>query len=147
MQSDFLRVHWILKNGGVYSDLTFAPQNNPKFWAEDDQLVCVKWHHGLIVNGIFYAKPEAELLLRIAERIQFNVKNQIGNNILQVTGPGVWREVLSNETDKRFSLIKKSDLFAKFIRHSHYSFSTRNTQNHWSEMQKTESIYRDVKNG
>lgn len=144
MQSDFIRVHWILEHGGVYSDLTFAPQENPIFWNEVDELVCARWQHGRIINGLFYAQAKSKILADLAVQIYQNVKNRTSNNIRNVTGPGAWQAVLSRYDMSEYKVVEREVLFAKYIKHSKYTASTRNTEKHWSKMQQTQSIYRDA---
>lgn len=143
MQSDFIRVFWVLANGGLYADLTFAPKLSPKFWSESDQFVCARWQHGRIINGIFYAKKGSRKLAIIAEEILDNVQSRTGSNIRNVTGPGVWNKIIGNDSDESFRVIDRQELFSIHITHSKYSATTRESEEHWSRKQKTMNIFID----
>jgi mannosyltransferase OCH1-like enzyme len=144
MQSDFIRVFWILKNGGLYADITFAPGDIPKFWHTNDKFVCARWQHGRIINGIFYSEPGSETLVKISEDILQNVQSRAGRNIRNITGPGVWNNIISSQEITEYRVIDRADLFRKHIRHSKYSDSTRDSDLHWSKIQHNIDIFRDL---
>lgn len=141
MRSDFFRIFWALAKGGIYSDFTFAPKCEPLFFDESKNLTLVKWPHGRIVNGIFFAKKDCDELKVVAFEILKAISCRTDNNIWSVTGLGAWIRALGGERTDSIEIIGRSDLFKEFLEASNYNGSTRNTENHWSKLQVNKSIY------
>jgi hypothetical protein len=141
MRSDFFRVFWILSKGGIYSDFTFIPKREPLFFNASKNITVARWSHGRIVNGVFFAKRDCNELKVVAFEMLKAISRKNDNNIWSATGPGAWIRALGGEQTDDLEIIDQSDLFKNFLAHSGYNSSTRNTGNHWSEVQKHTSIY------
>lgn len=143
MQADIIRALWILTNGGIYSDLSFAPRKVPDFHVPGKELTVVRWHHGRIVNGIFSALKNSKCLQIIADQIMVNIDNKVIDSIWKLTGPGLWIKMLGDTETDALGIISKQILFRDTIKGSRYTSSTRNSAMHWSRREKIEPLYED----
>lgn len=143
MRSDFFRVFWALSEGGLYSDLTFAPRNDPDFYKVDKRITVARWFHGRVVNGVFFARKDCPELKLVAYEILRNVSMKTHNSVWLATGPGAWIKALGQEETTTMAIIEFDDLFEKHLRRSGYESSTRDTDDHWSVREKTEKIFLD----
>lgn len=142
MRSDFLRLAWIFKCGGMWIDMKFRPRNFPQeLFSSEKSFICCKWFHGEIVNGVFLASRENPVLGNIFDAALLNIAHRRGNNIHSITGPALWRKLLSKQTEERIQILDHDYLFSKFLRKQSFSLSGRDTDMHWSIRQKSESLY------
>lgn len=144
MKSDFFRLAWVLREGGLYCDLNFAPRREPGFVSTGHALTVCRWPHGRIVNGVFYAPPCSPELGRILEQVAQNIEQRTSNNVWEVTGPGAWIKVLEPIDPLRVKVIDREELMRDWIQPARHDASGRGTDRHWSEVQKRESIFADA---
>lgn len=145
MRSDIFRLAWILKYGGMWIDIKFGPRAFPEpLFQSNSDLVCVRWYHGQIVNGVFLAPKGSAVIGRILNEALEAVSLRHGVNIGQVTGPGLWRRVIdSGESGWAIEIVDHDDLFRRYLSKRPFALSMRGTDFHWSEAQKREPLYRD----
>lgn len=148
MRSDFFRVFRALEGGGLYCDVTFAPQAGlsraPEGFGTATGLSVVRWNaHGRIVNGIFHAKAGNPLMQQIAYALTKGVSLRRGQNVWSVTGPGVWIPILDQADPASFKAYDSDALFTGFLQRSGYTSSTRGTDQHWSKAQEAIGIFAD----
>lgn len=141
MQSDFFRVFWALHCGGIYSDISFTVKQSPEILCGSASLTCVRWPHGRIVNGLFYARHGSHPLQRVADEILRSVQKRRSNDVWSVTGPGAWIRVLEPIDPRTVRVLLRKQLFPAWVAVSRYADSTRGSSTHWSLMQKRESIF------
>lgn len=141
MQADLFRVFAILAQGGLYSDITFAPTRAPEFISPAHDVTAVKGRHGKFINGLFYARQGSPDLDRVGREIIRGVAERADNRIWAVSGPGAWFRAATPHDNPRFNLLSLPDLLGQDLTESNYRSSTRGTRSHWSERQKTESLY------
>jgi mannosyltransferase OCH1-like enzyme len=139
MASDIFRVAWCLKEGGIYVDAAtrcLAPLSG---WLPGEASVVLmrKWHGG-VWNGFIGAEPSAPLLKEVLGRVVSNVLMRAGNNIWEVTGPGVWISSLQEGTYVK--IIPQAELARCFELVNDLSHKG---DSHWSRLQLTQSIYLD----
>ena len=143
MRSDFFRVFWAISEGGIYSDVTYIPKQKPLFFDENKNITMVAHGPTNFINGIFFAKKNcAELLLIAKEMINRIRKKKKVNNIAVITGAGCWIVAIGSSETKSIAIRSYRYVIDKFLDYSNYPDSTRNTENHWSNIQKHQSIYR-----
>jgi hypothetical protein len=145
MRSDFFRVFWALEEGGIYSDVTFLPKSDALFFSDQKNITLARWHHGRIVNGVFFAKKNCQELKLVAYEILMSVSKRADNNIWSAVGPGAWIRALGQEESESIAIVDRSYLFEHHLKMSGYESSTRDTELHWSKVQENISIYKDVK--
>lgn len=143
MRSDFFRVFWALREGGLYSDVTFVPTREPAFFDGGRNMTLVRFKHGRIVNGIFRAKADCPELHRVADRMLANMARRDEDNLWLVTGPGAWIQALDRGKAGDIEILEHAELFPAHMDGSRYKGSTRATDRHWSRLQKVQGIYRD----
>lgn len=143
MQSDVFRVLWGLQTGGIYSDLTFLPGDDIYFMSSEHSLTALLHpRKGIIRNGVFYAHAGSPALKAIAEKIKQNIKNKTSNSVFMVTGPNVWNLILAETELESFCVRKQREIFDKHFRNNSFPETTRGGPNHWSNLQKHQSIFR-----
>lgn len=143
MQADFFRVFWAIEEGGIYSDVTFAPLVCPGIEAIGKELVLMRRFHGRIVNSIFYAARGSADLKKVAYHILRAMSLRIDQNVWSATGPGAWIEALGQEETPSIGIMTDQEMYQKYVRRSDYEASTRGSSLHWSQDQKSASIYLD----
>ena len=63
MRADFFRVFWAISEGGIYSDLAFAPTREPLFFDAEKNLTVVKRPDGEVIrNGVFFSRKNCKEL-------------------------------------------------------------------------------------
>lgn len=97
-QADFWRLLVVYKNGGVYLDID-GSLVNPMHWSikDDDELLFVKTKGGELSNYFFAGTPGHPDIWRLIQRVISNIEESTSNNIYDLTGPGVFNEVLGSE--------------------------------------------------
>nr|WP_255761994.1 glycosyltransferase [Halomonas alkalisoli] len=97
-QADYWRVLVLQKMGGVYLDIdahTVWPLGRivkPDF---DELFITTK--RGEISNYFIASKPDNPHLQSVAEAIRENIENESDKNIFELTGPGVFNQVLARD--------------------------------------------------
>lgn len=78
--SGFFRVFWVISEGGIYSDLTFAPKRAPLIFDPDKDLTAVKIKlpDGVVAirNGFFFSKKDCNELKIVACEIMKSVSKR-----------------------------------------------------------------------
>lgn len=148
MRSDLFRLFSIYDAGGIWVDLKFFPRTTPpdeiisKLY--DFDMICCRWPHGRIVNGIFAARKNSYIGKSMLEEALKNIKERKSKNIFLITGPGMWKEVLDKFVeDDDFFVIHHDEIFRKFLMKKEFLLSGRGGRSHWSERQKEESLFYD----
>lgn len=146
MKSDYFRLCRALVSGGLYVDAAIRCLRSPEMFFDDAaDLICVRWWHGRIVNGLFSAPPGSPVIQEILVRVDANMKNRISNNVWQVTGPGAWIDCLNENKalSDRVKILKLSDLAGTYIKQGQISSTGRGSERHWSRVQKTIPIFKE----
>jgi len=141
MRSDFFRVFWALSEGGIYSDLTFAPKREPSLLLRGESITVVQRPNGIIINGIFFAKKDCTELKLIAFEIVKAVSQRTEKNIWLATGPGAWMRAVGKNETNTMSIVDLADVNMHDMNYSNYKSSTRSTGKHWSKVQHQMDIY------
>ena len=143
MRSDFFRIHWAMSEGGIYTDMTFIPTQEPMFFDKSKPMTCFRFWHGRIVNGIFFANKDSPELHMIAKEVSIGVSQRIGTNLWLITGPGAWIRAVGQRETNTMTILNStpSDIVQYGIRHRKYQSSTRDSEHHWSQKQKHKSIF------
>ncbi|MCG3858890.1 glycosyltransferase [Psychrobacter sp. Ps2] len=136
MQSDFFRVAYILAKGGMYIDLSHKAHKRVDGIIDlnADTLYIFTRPTGAIWNGYIVAPPNNQALKSIFERILGNISRKESCSAYQVTGPGNFNRLLSNEN----STIIEKQLLWKFLRGD--KLYQRNNK-HWSKVTNIEDAY------
>ena len=157
MRSDFIRVFWVISDGGIYSDMTFVPKREALFFDPGkDVTLARRSDNGRILNNIFFSKKNTKEIKLVAYEIVKAVSEKKKNNIYRATGPGAWMKALwggrlnnaiqaddSELNTSTLSFVNFDHLCRDFLADSNYPSSTRGSDMHWHERQTRESIYRD----
>lgn len=142
MQSDVFRVLWAIEEGGVYSDITYAPLRPPEFFDPSRELTAVGKNDGShFLNSLFYARRDSSELKKIAFHIFRALSLKTDEQIWSATGPGAWAAAIGTEATETIAVVPRRQLLGRDFRHSQYEASTRGSENHWSRLQKKISIY------
>ena len=142
MRSDFFRVFWGIINGGIYSDITFAPKREPLFFDAGKNITLIRHGHGRIKNGIFFAKKGCKELKLIGYEILHSVAQRKTGSIISITGPSVWGKILGQRETSTIAIVDSGYMWKNFIERSNYISSMRGTDKHWTQMQWRTGIYR-----
>ena len=144
MRADFFRVFWAISEGGIYSDLTFAPIREPLFFDPEKNLTVVKRPDGAVIrNNIFYSKKDCKEMKLIAYEIMKSVSKRESTHIAFATGPRIWTKILTSNKKDSVTILEWEDLFGDYIKFSRYPSSTYGTHMHWKELQLRMNIYQD----
>ena len=93
-KADFWRVLALLKEGGVYLDLDAALCWPPSFFTrKSEREILLKMPDGRITNYCFASAAGNPLLKEISFQIQKNIKENIIDNVFDMTGPGVFHQI------------------------------------------------------
>lgn len=155
MRADFFRVFWAISDGGIYSDMTFAPKREPLFYdPEKDVTLARRSDNGKIMNNIFFSKKNSKELNLVAYEIIYTISEKKRTNIYRATGPAAWMRALwgrdtndmetSEMETSMIAIINFEKLCRDFLIESGYPSSTRGTEMHWSRQQTRKSIYQDL---
>lgn len=142
MRSDFFRVFWALSEGGIYSDVRFTPKQRP-FMFDDSKNINLVVHakKRRIRNGIFYAKKNCDEIKSIAYEIISRIIRKKSNHIYDVTGPRVWADVVGMTETNTIGVYSNLYLFDSYLDKNNFSEIRRDTEHHWSNLQKTICIF------
>lgn len=145
MRSDYFRLCRGLRRGGLYVDAGFKCVAAPEmFFDDDDDLICVRWWHGRIINGMFSCPPNSPVLQRIFERVTANIEQQSCNDIWSVTGAASWNFEIAGAgavAGDKVKIVNHPELFPDYILPGQSTSSGRETERHWSHLQNTMSIF------
>lgn len=141
MKSDFFRVFWAISEGGIYSDVSFAPKREPLFFDPKKNITVVtNQGAGNIINGIFFAKKGAKELKLVAYEIIKSTSQKRVPYVPIATGPCAWGRALGQKETNQMAIIRLHDLY-RFVETSGYTSDLRAPQ-HWTTQQKRMRIYR-----
>lgn len=146
MQADIFRVAYILKKGGLYVDCaTKCLQPIENILNKDSKLILMRKWHGGIWNGFIYSKePNNSILKIIWNEIKNNILLKKEGNILELTGPRLFQEILQkSEYIDNCTIIDEVNVkntFELVRKLGHRGPS------HWSRMQNIEPLYTDTFN-
>lgn len=88
-KADFWRYCVLYKEGGIYMDIKYIPQNGFRLihLTEKEHFVLDQDNHG-IYNALMVCKPGNPILLKAIRQVIRNIKMKYyGNNVLDPTGP------------------------------------------------------------
>lgn len=138
MRSDFFRVGYILKNGGMYIDAaTRAERQLPSEFFSDGVLRLMRKWHGGVWNGFIVANKNDPFLGGVFQRIIENIRSRRKNDVWAVTGPGVINELLKDNSEL-VEIIDQKDLKVFF---SLVNDLKHKKESHWSKIQNKQSIF------
>ena len=143
MRADFFRVFWAISKGGIYSDVRYIPVREPAFFDPGKDLTVTRRPNGVINNSVFYSKKDCKELKMIAYEILRSVSQKKTGNMLEITGPILWRKTLWQRDTNTMEIVDWNDIFGKYLKNSNYSSCTREKKSHWTRLQKSVGIYRD----
>lgn len=90
-----------------------------------------------MINGIFFSEKKHPIISSIWEKIQTNILNRKEGNIMRVTGPSIFTEIINNH---QVNEIEWAD--AKEYISPHNKLEHKKPENHWSKVQhKLDSLY------
>ena len=141
MKSDFFRVLWAASEGGLYSDVTFIPKKEPFFIDENKNVTRLALNSQHLINGIFFARRNCFEIKLVAYEMIKRISIKRRKNIALVTGQGMWAKAIGTNETNTIAIQSYWDVMKNFLDESRYPESTRNTENHWSNIQKHQSIY------
>ncbi|MDY6929431.1 MAG: glycosyltransferase [Pseudomonadota bacterium] len=138
MQSDIFRVAYCLAKGGFYIDAgtRCKAELEPNLPENGELLLMRKWHGG-IWNGMIGAQAGQADLKLIWDKIIHNLKVRETEDVWQVTGPKSFNQVVNHQTEASKLLIIEQ----KEIRFFDIVNDLKYKSNHWSKVQKTQSIF------
>lgn len=94
-QADFWRVLVLQKHGGVYLDIdAHAVWPLARIVRPELDELYITTRRGDISNYFIASKPANPRIKRIGETILANIENETDKNIFELTGPGVFNQVL-----------------------------------------------------
>lgn len=154
MQADFLRVAFLAQHtNSLYIDWPHRPVNPEGFRAQvkfmrRKSLLATIFRGGKqrLWNGFAFNHMEcdiSEYFHLVLEKMFNNIAQRVSNNVWIVTGPGVWIDALQEFKGKDnlidyvvFPKDLKEDFRPAYDKRKNFS-------NHWSVLQKTQSIFLD----
>ena len=138
MQSDIFRVAYCLAKGGFYIDAGTRCKAalDPHLPANGELLLMRKWHGG-VWNGMIGAEADQADLKLIWDKIIHNLQARETQDVWQVTGPKSFNQVVNHSKDgSKIRVVEQKDIaFFDIVSDLKYK------ANHWSEVQKTQSIF------
>ncbi|PVZ70242.1 WcbI family polysaccharide biosynthesis putative acetyltransferase [Pelagibaculum spongiae] len=135
MQSDVFRVAYTYLNGGVYVDAaTRCILPLKELLSDKYNLILMKKWHGAIWNGFIATPSKNEDIYKVFLMILENVSKKFSNNVWEVSGPGVFNQLI----DDGVECIPQSELKPYFDLVNDLSHKK---VNHWSQVQQGDSIY------
>ncbi|WOD06201.1 WcbI family polysaccharide biosynthesis putative acetyltransferase [Marinomonas sp. GJ51-6] len=99
MQSDIFRVAYCLAKGGMYIDAATECKKTLIDLFENNTLTLMRKWHGGIWNGFILASPSHPVLSLIWSDIMNNLELESGNNVWNLTGPGLFNSRCENAAD------------------------------------------------
>jgi mannosyltransferase OCH1-like enzyme len=116
-KSDLWRYCVLYKNGGIYYDIKFVPENNFKFIELTDKEYFVEDLYKRVVNGIIAVKKGHPLLKKAIEDIVKKVETKdYGQTYLDVTGPGLLKTFFTEKEIDQFELELENENHIIYIR-------------------------------
>lgn len=139
MQSDIFRVAFCLGNGGFYIDVgTQCLGSILSILPSDNKLALMRKWHGGIWNGMIACKPNHPALEAIWNKILHNLRSQSSGDVWEVTGPLSFNQINNDKIyAPNIAVIDQKDIKSfKLIGELEYR------KEHWSEVQKNQSIFK-----
>jgi len=98
-QADLWRLLVLQKFGGVYLDID-ACLVNPIAWhlAADVESVFLRTKRGDLTNYFLASTPDNPELADLIDKVVLNIESATSENIFELTGPGVFNQVLSDRS-------------------------------------------------
>ena len=141
MRSDLFRLAILYKFGGVYVDAGIACVKPLDEWIiaylEQSKPTFVRKWHGALMNGFIISDIGNQFILKAMQIAVVNIFLKNSNNIYDVTGPRIINQILNN-TKAQFGEIN----FNTFKENIKLRNHKMNEHDHWSEKQKTMSIFK-----
>ncbi len=144
MQSDLFRVLEIYEMGGFYLDLSIEVLELPIMFLEpaDDLRLYRRWH-GRIVNNMFSAPANNEILGKIKDKIMGNIEARLSNDVWSVTGPKVWNDVTdTGSLAEGISVYDHKELAGKIVKFRQ-DLDHKKGGKHWHHQQEKMNIFND----
>ncbi|MBK2238656.1 glycosyltransferase, partial [Francisella philomiragia] len=144
MESDFFRLAYILKYGGIYADARLKSSADiSALICEGSKVYFLQRDIGVIRNGFIVAKPQHYVIKFIFESMISNMKSKYFESIWDTTGPGNINNVVQS-----LSYINRRDvvlLDEAEMKSSYFELQSCNynkSEKHWSKKQLTmDSIF------
>ena len=154
MQSDIIRMALVYEYGGIWSDIknlvlqpflhNFLELDYP-FITEHPSTAIRPHPNDYLCNALFGAPPQSDMIFDILTAVCFNINSRIRGGVYGVTGGSVILKVIAraqqNNTPYQFLTLRYNETWG--IRVKRTSATYNNGGRHWSERQKTESLYLD----
>ena len=145
MQSDFFRVAYILKKGGIYIDAaTFCKSKISSIFESNKELYLMRKWNGNIWNGFIAAHSGNKVLERIFKKIINNINKKDSNNIWLISGPGVFNDIIGELNGSELESIEifdQQEFGKKYFDLVNDLEHKRNL--HWSKLQKVQPLYEE----
>lgn len=154
MQADFFRYCALYHFGGLYVDADIGLRDG-KF--ESLKKLLQSCENGLIMTRekaiandvIFVRHAKSPLIKNVLDIAVSNIENRSSNNVWQVTGPGIMTKLYHNRVKDKFKLFEvfeiKSFKIIREIVNFKWDLKYKNGEGHWTEAQKTKSIFKNSK--
>ncbi len=143
MQSDFFRVAYILKKGGIYVDAaTICVKNINGLLQTGSGLILMKKWNNHIWNGFIASEADNPIVDKIFDSILLNMRKKKINNIWLATGPGLFGHVfnsLSSEKKHEITLFDQAKSCKQYF--DLVNDLEHKKELHWSKMQEKKNIY------
>ncbi|BBO26347.1 hypothetical protein AltI4_07350 [Alteromonas sp. I4] len=139
MQSDIFRVAYCLAKGGFYIDAgTCCKAPLESHMPTDGSLLLMRKWHGGIWNGMIACEANQPELQKIWDKIIHNLKARETQDVWQVTGPKSFNQVVNHSKEgSKIQVVEQKDIaFFDIVSDLKYK------ANHWSEVQKTQNIFK-----
>ncbi|APE32106.1 glycosyl transferase [Halomonas aestuarii] len=140
-QADVWRVLVLLKHGGVYLDID-AHLVWPLAWIlrRTKKELYVTTRKGQLSNYFIASQPESSHLQKVADRINLNINERRFSGVFQLTGPGVFNEVLDPAEVNTISYRHACNQGNFTNRHFQY---IDKKEGKWHEQQRREKLIRE----
>ncbi len=118
MQSDFFRVAYLLKKGGIYVDSSSECYTNilPIVRNEPKVILMRKWH-GKLCNRLIVSPPGSPFLQKIWDELKHNTQDNDtlkSKDVWSITGPKVFIDTYNNGFSDYVKVIEQSELSSIF---------------------------------
>lgn len=140
MQSDYFRVAYILKHGGIYIDAASECFSDITPILKDSigKTVLMKKWHGRLCNGFIASASGSLFMKNIWDRINKKIDDNNEIDVWSITGPKSYIEAFNSELKKLVKVVDQSDVKKYFV---WVNDLEHKKNNHWSVVQKNNAIY------
>jgi mannosyltransferase OCH1-like enzyme len=148
MRSDFFRYAVLLDQGGIYADADTAPVGDiPGLYERTRRGLLFIRKGDPVTDFMIFKKPGDPLLQLALQNSIANIEQRVSDSVYVVTGPWVVTRLYRNIDPHPPDLFNDIDLplvdeLSKDVGF-HWNLSHRANGKHWSEVQKTQSIFSD----